>query len=626
MGDAAVAIGGEHDHRRDRERDEGELPAVHEEHSRHGNDSHDVLREEDQAVAEEEAHRLEVDRRSRHELARLAAVVEAERQAEEVRVSSSRRSYSTASACRPEITRRPYMSAPRTRPSADDRCDLEREHARVGAARELVDHDSGEDRHEDSRDLRARSRAATRRPAMRGTGGGSPSRLTKVCRRRRVRRGLVGRHGLVGYGSCSRPCPTSPKGATARSIATIERAFARSARVLDVHSDPDHHRSVFTLVGDADELVEALLAGHRGAPSRSIDLRAHDGSPPEGRRGRRRPARAARPDDDMELAKATARSSRRADRRRSSGFPSSSTARSGAGDDLPSSGAAGSRSSSAASRSGSSSRTAGPTASIRGREPCSSARADRSSPTTSSSRRTTSESRGRSPRPCASPAAGCPACRRSGCSCRAPGCVQVSMNVLDIERAPLHEVVDACRARGGVARRRRHGRRARRARSRARARGRARGGVELPGVDESRVLERRAGALDSRRDADDRPHRRGSHARRRLGCGGRRTPLRRSPSRREGADARCTRARRLDSTASTRTASTPGFGRFVSTHIPEELAEELQLRLLRSHACGVGEPYPDEVVAGGDAPAREHAREGLLRRTRRRRSSCSSSA
>jgi histidine ammonia-lyase len=39
-----------------------------------------------------------------------------------------------------------------------------------------------------------------------------------------------------------------------------------------------------------------------------------------------------------------------------------------------------------------------------------------------------------------------------------------------------------------------------------------------------------------------------------------------------------------------------GFGRFVSEHIPEEQAEELQLRLLRSHACGVGAPYPDEVV------------------------------
>lgn len=39
-----------------------------------------------------------------------------------------------------------------------------------------------------------------------------------------------------------------------------------------------------------------------------------------------------------------------------------------------------------------------------------------------------------------------------------------------------------------------------------------------------------------------------------------------------------------------------GFGRFVSEHVPDELAEELQLRLLRSHACGVGEPYPDDVV------------------------------
>ena len=41
-----------------------------------------------------------------------------------------------------------------------------------------------------------------------------------------------------------------------------------------------------------------------------------------------------------------------------------------------------------------------------------------------------------------------------------------------------------------------------------------------------------------------------------------------------------------------------GFGRFVTARIPEELADELQLRLLRSHACGVGEPYPDDIVRG----------------------------
>jgi histidine ammonia-lyase len=39
-----------------------------------------------------------------------------------------------------------------------------------------------------------------------------------------------------------------------------------------------------------------------------------------------------------------------------------------------------------------------------------------------------------------------------------------------------------------------------------------------------------------------------------------------------------------------------GFGRLVTESIPDTLVEELQLRLLRSHACGVGEPYPDEIV------------------------------
>src|ERR671936_676047 len=39
-----------------------------------------------------------------------------------------------------------------------------------------------------------------------------------------------------------------------------------------------------------------------------------------------------------------------------------------------------------------------------------------------------------------------------------------------------------------------------------------------------------------------------------------------------------------------------GFGRFVSKGIPEELTEELQPPLLRNPACGVGEPYPADVV------------------------------
>src|SRR5438128_342000 len=39
-----------------------------------------------------------------------------------------------------------------------------------------------------------------------------------------------------------------------------------------------------------------------------------------------------------------------------------------------------------------------------------------------------------------------------------------------------------------------------------------------------------------------------------------------------------------------------GFGRFVNRSIPEELTEEPQLRPLRSHAGGVAEPYPAEIV------------------------------
>ena len=39
-----------------------------------------------------------------------------------------------------------------------------------------------------------------------------------------------------------------------------------------------------------------------------------------------------------------------------------------------------------------------------------------------------------------------------------------------------------------------------------------------------------------------------------------------------------------------------GFGKLVDVHIGAEQAAELQLNLLRSHACGVGEPFPDEVV------------------------------
>jgi glutamate formiminotransferase len=62
-------------------------------------------------------------------------------------------------------------------------------------------------------------------------------------------------------------------------IEAIAAELSAHADLLDVHSDPDHNRSVFTLVGEPDGLVEALVAGIRCARER-IDLRRHEGAHP----------------------------------------------------------------------------------------------------------------------------------------------------------------------------------------------------------------------------------------------------------------------------------------------------------------------------------------------------------
>jgi glutamate formiminotransferase len=79
-----------------------------------------------------------------------------------------------------------------------------------------------------------------------------------------------------------RPLESVPNFSEGRDGATIEaigEALAAHARLLDVHSDADHNRSVFTLVGSEDELADALLAGVAVAKER-IDLRGHDGAHP----------------------------------------------------------------------------------------------------------------------------------------------------------------------------------------------------------------------------------------------------------------------------------------------------------------------------------------------------------
>ena len=78
------------------------------------------------------------------------------------------------------------------------------------------------------------------------------------------------------------PLESVPNFSEGRDRATIDAigdALSAHARLLDVHADPDHNRSVFTLVGSESELSDALLAGIAVAVER-IDLRTHEGAHP----------------------------------------------------------------------------------------------------------------------------------------------------------------------------------------------------------------------------------------------------------------------------------------------------------------------------------------------------------
>ena len=73
--------------------------------------------------------------------------------------------------------------------------------------------------------------------------------------------------------------PNFSEGRDRAVLADLEEAMSRPARLLDVHVDPDHHRSVYTLVGTGADLVATLLAGIACAIER-IDLRRHQGAHP----------------------------------------------------------------------------------------------------------------------------------------------------------------------------------------------------------------------------------------------------------------------------------------------------------------------------------------------------------
>jgi glutamate formiminotransferase len=104
------------------------------------------------------------------------------------------------------------------------------------------------------------------------------------------------------------PLESVPNFSEGRDRATIDAiggALESHARLLDVHADGDHNRSVFTLVGSEDELADALVAGVRVAVER-IDLRRHEGAHPRVGAADVVPIVPLRP-DDLERARGAAR-------------------------------------------------------------------------------------------------------------------------------------------------------------------------------------------------------------------------------------------------------------------------------------------------------------------------------
>jgi glutamate formiminotransferase len=71
--------------------------------------------------------------------------------------------------------------------------------------------------------------------------------------------------------------PNVSEGQDQKLIDAVAEAF--DARLLDVHADPDHHRSVYTLAAGPGELAQAVLGGAREA-IRRIDVAEHQGAHP----------------------------------------------------------------------------------------------------------------------------------------------------------------------------------------------------------------------------------------------------------------------------------------------------------------------------------------------------------
>ena len=74
--------------------------------------------------------------------------------------------------------------------------------------------------------------------------------------------------------------PNVSEGRQQRTVQALQASITeRGASVLDRHSDAHHHRTVFTVAGGAEQLVEAMAALALAA-ALAIDLTEHDGHHP----------------------------------------------------------------------------------------------------------------------------------------------------------------------------------------------------------------------------------------------------------------------------------------------------------------------------------------------------------
>jgi glutamate formiminotransferase len=74
--------------------------------------------------------------------------------------------------------------------------------------------------------------------------------------------------------------PNVSEGRDQQLVHDIGRAFSSSGcKLLDLHTDADYGRSVYTLIGGPQDLADALVTGARETVKR-LDIRQHDGAHP----------------------------------------------------------------------------------------------------------------------------------------------------------------------------------------------------------------------------------------------------------------------------------------------------------------------------------------------------------